>query len=184
MPNPKANQDEELTIEKLTELSRQQAARQAGEQMAVTSASDWRKKRQEGFIVRLPSGNTAKVVRKLDLIEMLRQGKLPNPLNKFIQKMMDGQDMSDIQKEMKEQDLLMLLEWVDDQAIAAMVEPRVMRRPEGVAESWEPPEGYIELTDLDMEDRMYLAGVAQGGPTQVGRFRAATTTAMEGVLGR
>lgn len=148
-----------------------------GEEVAVTSAAEWRKKRKEGFVVTLPSGNNAKVARKIDLLEAMRDGSLPNALAAIVSKMISGENIS---ADLLTQDtLLEMMAWIDEQVITAMIEPQVVRKPSDAPKDWEPPEGCIELADLEISDRMFLAGVAQGGPAQFERFREQSVAALE-----
>lgn len=172
-------------------------AKAEGTEVAVTSAKDWRRKRTEGIIVTLPSGNTAKIVRKMDIVEMLRGGQLPNSLATIVMSMMSGDSTAIEALELDQTVLIDMMDWINDQVIAAMVEPKVVRRPVTVDgnekeileragwvfdaqfNEWDPPEGSVEIVDIEMQDRMFICGITQGGPANYDSFRAQSAAALE-----
>lgn len=154
--------------------------RERGQAEAATSAAEWKRKKREGFVVTLPSGNNAKVARKIDLIEAFRRGELPNSLAGVVSAMMSGSNIT--QDMLKESSLFEMMDWINEQVAICMIEPRVVIPPaDGKNEDgspWECPEDAIEISDVDIADRMFLAGVAQGGPAQFDNFRAQTELAL------
>lgn len=143
--------------------------------LQVTDANAWRSSRKEGFVVRLPSGNTCRVRRTMDLMTMLRAGKIPNPLAKIVRESIRSSgdptkmDTSDLDEEALEQ----MMDMIDKGAAKAIIEPPVMFPPddEDDPENWVPPEGNISIYDLTIEDRMFVFNVAQGAAGDLNSFR-------------
>ena len=154
-----------------------------------TAASEWRKP-AEGFIVTLPSGKSAKVRRSLDILEMMKSGKIPNVLKGVVAEAIREKDPSKINLEELDPDVIGdMFSMVDQVVIGMFIEPKVLPNPpqNDGEQDWEfqvrlettnPPEGYIWLDDIDVEDRMFLFNVAQGGTTDVVQFRAEQAAAM------
>lgn len=175
------------------------SAKKQGTTKAVTTAKEWRKKRTEGIVVELPSGNAAKIVRKMDIVEMMRNGELPNSLSTIVMGMMSGDTTAIEALTMDQEMVLNMMDWINDQVIAAMVEPRVVRKPitadmspaesqkafedagwtyDAAERQWDPPEGSIEIVDVDMQDRMFICGITQGGPADYDSFRTQSEHAL------
>lgn len=95
-----------------------------------TSASSWGRAPQaeDGFVVELPSGNFAKVRRSLDMLDLLRSGKIPNPLAAVVQEMMDGKATALSSPEMQSREgLEQLMDMLDTYTVRTMIEPAVSR---------------------------------------------------------
>lgn len=152
------------------------------DELQITDAGTWRSKRKEGFVTRLPSGNTCRVRRTMDLMTLLRSGQIPNPLAKIVKESIktagdiSKMDTSDLDEEAIEQMLVLM----EDTAIKAIVEPPVKRPPEDLddPEGWQPPEGCISTYDLTIEDKFFIFQVAQGGAADLGNFRTEQAAAM------
>lgn len=138
------------------------------EALIPTSVSEWRTTPIEGFVLKLPSGKSVKMRRTLDMFELLRQGRIPNPLAGVVRKMMDGggkpTNMKDIADDPKA--LEQFLDLLNSAVARAVIEPRVV-----VTEDGNPPEDALDVTEIDMDDRMYIFAVAQGGATDLEQFR-------------
>lgn len=135
---------------------------------APTSVSEWRSKPVEGFVVALPSGKSVKMRRTLDMFELLRQGRIPNPLAGAVRKMMDGGnkniDVSAIAQDPKA--LEQFLDMLNSAVARAILEPKVVMTEDG-----NPPEDALDVTEIDLDDRMFIFMVAQGGATDLEQFR-------------
>lgn len=168
--------------------------------LEATPATAWRKKREEGFLTTLPSGNVARIRRTMDLLTLLKTGSIPNPLRGVLQKSMNKGgapqkvDLNEFDREALEQ----FIDLLDNTLASCFIEPKVQPTPEApqkpeeateeeVAEwrqklieweQWEPDPGYIATGDIDMEDKMYVFTVAQGMVADVASFRNVTTAGM------
>jgi len=60
------------------------------DEQIITTAIEWRKAREEGEVVTLPSGKTARL-RTLSLLRLLERGTIPDSLSGIIQEMMGGE---------------------------------------------------------------------------------------------
>lgn len=145
------------------------------EEVEVTSAAAW-KRPIKSFVVELPSGNTARIIRKLNFFNMLKEGRIPNNLAEIINGMIadkragNGADTTRIGTD----DVGELLKFIDVMLVDIMVEPRFVLAPEGFEAKveWTCPADAITSEDLTDEDKFYLFGVALGGATDLEQFRA------------
>lgn len=149
----------------------------------VTSASEWRSAAKEGHLLELPSGNRARVRRTLNLMKMLKAGRIPNPLQGLVQDMVNqnraAPDMSKATPESMQQ----MLDLVDSQIPIIFIEPKVERAPEGHDPDIDGPfvpsdPNAVALDDIDIEDRMFVFTFAQGGPSEVASFREGQVAAL------
>lgn len=152
---------------------------------APTAASEWRSSRTEGFTVQLPSGNVARVRRSMDILQLLKTGRVPNKLIKLITAMMDQQKAGQIPiveaGDADEETIMEMMSFIDTCVASIMISPPCHVPPrekdesnedyQNRAPSWIPPEGSISIFDLSPEDRMFLFSVAQGGTTDLELFR-------------
>lgn len=164
-------------------------------QIQPTSAQEWGRKIEEGAVHELPSGNFARVRRTLDLLVMLRAGKIPNPLAGIVRSMIQTQKADFPLDKMDEQTLSQLLDLLDNNAAAAMVDPKVEvppRRNEGEAdedynvrfEKWDVERlgrGALSAWQLDVQDKLYLMGLSQGRVVDLQSFREEQERAMAGL---
>jgi hypothetical protein len=138
----------------------------------VTPASAWNSERLRGFAVKLPSGNVCFVKRTLDLMILLKSGRIPNPLANEIQKQIDSGSPNLDMQSMEPEPLDQLLQLVDETIAKMVIKPQVMLVPEGEnGLTWSPPEGCVSIADFTPEDRFFLFQVAQGGVTDLESFR-------------
>lgn len=155
------------------------------EELKVTSAAEWGKKpasEDDGFIVTLPSGNVIKMKRTMNMLVLLRQGRIPNPLASIVQKMIDTKqvDFSKVEGDAKSAE--QLLDMLDDQWMSAVLEP-AFDAPERKKEAesteeyldrlskWKPEDGKISVFEVDPQDKMYVMSIAQGGVVDLAKFR-------------
>lgn len=161
------------------------------DQMEVTSPDQWNSPRKQGFLVQTPSGNVCRVHRTMDFMELVKSGKVPNPLGALImQRLEENESAVDLQTMPPEAQVQAVI-FMDEQVCRMMIEPRCMIPPEKdengdpvVAETWQPPIGAISILDLTQEDRLFLFNVAQGGATDLATFRLIQNRVVEGVEAR
>lgn len=136
-----------------------------------TPVSEWRATVIEGFPIQLPSGKIARLRRTLDLLELIKAGKIPNPLADSINQMITSAGKFEIDK-LPQEAVPQLLEMVDSMVPRIFVFPKVYLPPTGSGFDWLPedPEG-ISLLHVDLRDRMFAFGFAQGGPATLEPFR-------------
>jgi hypothetical protein len=176
-----------------------------GEDLQVTSAAEWGKNKSvsaEGsFVVEVPTGNVVRVRRTMDMMALLRAGRIPNPLAGIVQKMIDsgspnlGKALAESQQDVNgAKASQQLLELLDQTWMRAVIEPefdapaaqgqlvdetgKKIKPNETFQEYmdrlalWQPAEGKISVLDVDLNDKYYVFSVAQGGATDLARFRA------------
>lgn len=170
------------------------------ETLQITPASEWGKKKQapadRGFICELPSGSVVRVLRTMDMMALLRAGKIPNPLAGIVQSMIDkgNTDFSGALKASASKDgnraAQQLLDLLDATWMRAVIEPEFdapepMKKDETHQQYmdrlalWEPEEGKISIFDVDLNDKYFVFAVAQGGAADLARFRAEQDAALE-----
>ena len=164
-----------LTAENIKQVVQEHQER-TGYSGPPTESANWRSARKEGFVVELPSGNHCRVRRTLDMLDMVRSGKVPNRLITIVQQMMGTRNLKELNLTPDELDpeiLQQMTEFVDVCATRVMIQPRCMAPPpdEPEPQLWEPPEGAISTYDLSQEDKLFLFHVAQGGVADVEKFR-------------
>jgi len=181
-----------------------------GEDLQVTTASEWGKSKtqpvEDGLLVPLPSGNVVKVRRTMDMMALLRAGRIPNPLAGIVQKMIDtgNANLADAMKSSGPQTAKVsqqLLDLLDQTWMRAVIEPEFdapdLRgqlkdasgkniKPDEThdeylarIENWKPEEGKISIFDVDNDDKMYVFGVAQGAAVDLARFRSEQDAALD-----
>lgn len=137
-----------------------------------TSVSEWRKPDHKGFMVELPSGKSVRMFRNMDMLALLKQGRIPNPLAGMVQEMINKGGAVDMDKLQLDTDTLQqLLDLMDECVAKVVIEPKVIRRPDDASADWEPPEDALEVGEIDIQDRLFIYTVAQGGATDLTQFR-------------
>lgn len=153
----------------------------------VTSASEWRNKKKKGQIITLPSGLVARVMRVMDLMEMIKNGKIPSPLTGVINNMVSdktaGPEKASEEQEKLDPDAVSeMLKLIDDCVARAMVEPKVEIPPEDAPTYWEPEdEDAISINDMELDDRFFIFTFAQGFASDLESFRKGQAAFMAGV---
>jgi hypothetical protein len=146
-----------------------------------TSAAAWRSARKQGFLVTLPSGQTVKIRRTLDLFERLRDGRIPNPLAGIVVEMIENKREQVDMSKLDGTSLGQMLALIDDTITKMMIEPQVVLEPVDAPLGWEAPEGFISTSDIEIDDKMFLFNVAQGGTADLATFRAQAAAFMGSV---
>ena len=137
----------------------------------ATSGADWRKPREEGYVIRLPSGNMARL-RPVALDVLIISGKLPDLLTQLAAKSLwaetDTATIGD-QVELAKG----YAELINIIVPAAMMEPRIVEKPQADDE--------ISLDDLQFSDKVAIFQLASGGTTLLQNFRDEQTPNVEPV---
>lgn len=165
------------------------------EKLQVTTRTSWKGAQKEGQLVTLPSGNVVRVVRTMDLMHLLKAGKIPNPLAQIVQGMVDRKSTQINPEEIMDMDTLQsTMKFVDEMVLKVVIEPKLLVPPEPEpdedeaayalrVEEWQKkiddeddpeynPEA-VPLTWMDMDDRMYIFVFSQGFAADLAAFRAA-----------
>lgn len=129
--------------------------------LTPTPGSAWRKPREQGEIVTLPSGNVARL-RPVAVDALLAAGRIPDLLSGIAAKALWTETGTASIAEQAEQakgfaDLINLI------VPLAMLEPRVVDAPEG--------DGEISLDDVEFSDKIAIFQLATGGSTLLRTFR-------------
>lgn len=129
--------------------------------LTPTPGSTWRKPREQGEIVTLPSGNVARL-RPVAVDALLAAGRIPDLLSPIAAKTLWTETNTASIAEQAESakgfaDLINLI------VPLAMLEPLVVAEPEG--------DGQIALDDIDFADKIAIFQLATGGSTLLRQFR-------------
>lgn len=149
-----------------------------------TSAAAWGAKAEEGVVVELPSGNFARLKRTMDMIHLMKAGRLPNPLGMIVQRMIDENKAIDTD-DIDPAGAVQMLRFIDDIVVKAFVEPKIAIPPypeededeEAFVkrfEAWQPPKDHLNLAMIDIDDRMFVFAFAQGMASDLQSFREET----------
>lgn len=155
----------------------------------VTKADQWKGAATEGIVVTLPSGNIVRVKRTMDLIHLLKSGRIPNPLSGIVQKMVDNKETNMSLEAMEPETIKAMFKLVDDTVLKCVLEPTVEAPPEPLPDEdaetyeervkdWKPAPDNISLHWIDMDDRMFIFVFAQGFAADLESFRKEQEAAM------
>lgn len=128
--------------------------------MKVTAIEQWRSLRENGYLVELPSGNTARL-RPVSLAEMVKNGRIPDTLTPIaaeaISTLGQGVATETIIKMTKE-----VVEFLHLVTVASFLEPRVviLKTPDEL-----PPDDCISIWDVSLEDQSFVLSLT-GAPTR------------------
>lgn len=142
-----------------------------GDNNQVTGAAVWRKPRQEGYVITLPSGNTARL-RPVALDVMITSGKLPDILTPIAAKTLWA--------EIETEEIGNVAEMASGMADlfgivckAAFMEPAVVDKPKADNE--------ISLEDISFEDKAAVFQLAIQPAKVLERFREQQAAGVESV---
>jgi hypothetical protein len=128
----------------------------------VTSGSQWRKLREEGELLELPSGNFARL-RPIALIELIHLGHVPNQLLTVAYSLMGG-DQDDVSTPEEQVDRLRnFSQLVQIVCKAAFVEPKIVDEP--------TQDNEITFFDLSEDDRLFVYAWARSPQLSLEKFR-------------
>ena len=154
-----------------------------GHSVKPTSGKTWRRAREVGFMIQLPSGNLARV-RPVSPEQMLEMGEIPDILTPLIEKMLfDGADADDVTAAIEEaidpgatfepNNMLRLIKFVNAFCVHALVDPRIVEAPKADDE--------IAITDLELPDRFAVYQYCTQPVEVLHRFHLVATQALESV---
>lgn len=143
----------------------------------ATPASEWRKPREEGYLVKLPSGNLARLG-AVDLSSLLIQGEIPDLLTPLVTKMLfDDIDQDALDAQFSADNLLErggeALSFINTICKASFIEPRIV--------DGEPGEGEIVIEDVDVGDRSFVMSICIYGARVLRSFRVGQKEDVESV---
>lgn len=127
----------------------------------VTTGLSWRKPREEGFLVTLPSGNTARL-RPVALDVLITSGKLPDLLTPVAAStLFQEQDVAKIGEQGKVAQ--QYAELINAVVPAAFLSPRIVESP--------TEDDEISLDDVDFSDKVAVFNLATAGAVALRSFR-------------
>jgi len=138
-----------------------------------TSAEEWKSPRKQGFLIMLPSGNVMRMRRTMNIVKAVKAGTIPNPLGQIVRNQIGGGMPLLRMADLPEDAMVQTLDLIDQSVLLAAVEPKVEIPPEDAdPEFWSPETpGTISIMDLSLVDKLFITQVAQGGTTNLDRFR-------------
>lgn len=173
------------------------------EEFVPTSADEWNLGVVEAFPLELPSGKKALVRRTLDLMTLLSDGSIPNPLREIINDSMQAAQRSggnsddfDMRALLDQEDAMAQFNDLLNKIVCrTVVEPPVsMPAPRGQVpggdpneaedayqarlEVWRPDPGTVSVFAVELQDKMFLFAVAQGAVADAKSFREGSTGAV------
>jgi len=137
-----------------------------------TSGSEWRDRMTAGVLVRLPSGNLARV-RGVQPSVVIRSGRLPDSLTPLIVDVMDGKSDEESWKPKTVAELADYVTFMDLICECAMVSPRIVADPQADDE--------IGIGHLDGEDKNFLVELMGVSTRRLESFRNEQTSDVEPV---
>lgn len=142
-----------------------------------TKGVDWRKPREEGFILALPSGNAARI-RPVALDVLLRNGDIPDLLTPFVAQMVyQGVNTDELDKLLSPEKLTEqsteMLKLIDAVVMAAFVEPRIVPDPQADDE--------ISIEDVELADRGTVFSLAVLPANELRKFLTRQAASVEPV---
>lgn len=128
-----------------------------------TTAAEWRKPREEGVNVPLPSGNWARI-RPADIMTMIKAGTIPDLLSAVaVKAVWSEQDPNEIGNSFE------LAGKYDE--LMRIVLPAVFAEPKIALNGDKPKDDEITIEDLDLSDRTAAFNLALSGVGTMRRFR-------------
>lgn len=119
---------------------------------SVTSAAAWREPREKGYVLALPSGNTARI-RPVALDVMIQDGRLPDLLSPIAARSLWTE--TDVEEIGKVGELATgMAELFGYVCKASFIEPRIVDGEEDLGE------GEISLSDISFDDKAFVFQLA------------------------
>lgn len=133
------------------------------EELKVTSGKHWRKLRQEGQLVELPSGNVARL-RPVSLIELWRLGKIPDVLTGVVVELLTASRLDPERAlEKAAENVKNIADLYVIVCAAAFLEPRIVENPQADNE--------IAFEDISQEDRERVLAWTNAPQSELRPFR-------------
>jgi hypothetical protein len=145
--------------------------------MQATPASEWRKPREEGYLVELPSGRMARLG-QVDLSSLLLKGDIPDFLTPTVSELLFGTVTEEqFNEDFSPEQMLArgkgYLEFINAICKASFIEPRIA--------NGSPGEGEIAIEDVPLDDRSFVFSIAIHGVEVLRSFRVGQEEAVEPV---
>lgn len=123
-----------------------------------TPGREWRKKRQEGWLEILPSGNVVRL-RSISLLDFMGRGEIPDPLSAAVAEMLSGKskDVADFENFKQFAGLAAFV------CKKAFVEPKIVGDPQADDE--------ISILDVDFADQRHVFNLVQKEIVMLAPFR-------------
>lgn len=138
-----------------------------------TTAAEWRKPREMGVNVPLPSGNWARI-RPADIMKMVRSGFIPDLLSAIaVKATWADTDPEEIGSSIE------LAKQFDD--LMKVILPAVFAEPKMALDGETPKSGEISYDDLDIQDRTAAFNLALSGVGTMRRFRDEQVKRLESI---
>lgn len=136
--------------------------------MSVTSAAEFRRMREQGEVITLPITNRRVRMRTVKPAELLRLGKIPDPLTELVMKVLFGplsQDEYNAFFSLSERadHALAVTESLRVVCTAALLEPRIVDDPQA--------EDEIHIDDLEDIEQRFIFDLAMMAASELSRFR-------------
>lgn len=159
----------------------------------VSTASSWKGAAVEGQVITLPSGNVVRCKRTMDLMTLMKAGKIPNPLSGIINSMVSRGGQMPSMDDVGDEGVSALLGFIDKNVIESVVEPKIVPVPEPEKDEdadayadrlkgWTPDDpDAVPISWIDMDDRMFIFTFSQGMASDLESFREEQAAAMASV---
>lgn len=141
-------------------------------QLEVTSGTQWRKLREEGVIVTLPSGNVARL-RPLGIPALIRSGKIPDLLSGLAAEVVWNDQPSSKQIQQSVDLAKGSIELLDIVTQEAFLEPRIVAEPSKDDE--------ISVDDVSLADKYFVMTFVSAPTQALAKFRAEQTAGVDAV---
>ena len=128
-----------------------------------TTAAEWKKPRNEGVLVPLPSGNYARLF-PTDLMKMVKAGMIPDELSPIAAKAVWAE-----QDPEKIGESLELAKQYDE--LLDVIIPAIFAEPKVALAGQEPKEDEISIEDIELSDRTAALNLAIMGASSMRKFR-------------
>jgi len=126
-----------------------------------TVGKTWRKPREEGHLIQLPSGNCARL-RAVGLDLMVKLGRIPDAMASVALDALEGRgDGTQQLKDLAEG--AQMIEFVESVCELAFVSPKIVKDPQADDE--------IHINDVDMGDKWFVLGFLNRPARELERFR-------------
>lgn len=131
--------------------------------LQVTSAREWRKLRQEGLLVKLPSGLIARL-RPVSIVDLWKTGNIPNGLIGLVSELLVNGTVQDVKPELSSDLVSAVGTLYDIVCKSAFVSPRIVVKPSD-------DEDEIEIEDVAQGDREFVLAWCSTPATELREFR-------------
>lgn len=131
--------------------------------LRVTSAREWRKLRQQGVLVELPSGMVARL-RPVGLMDLFRAGKIPDALTGIVAELVSNGTFAPEKSEMTGELITVVADLYDIVCRAAFISPAIVPAPQEDHDE-------IELEDVSQADRQFVLAWASAPTNELRDFR-------------